>query len=133
MRTFVLDSAEKMPLLGAWLRSYGFAKPLKVTVAENKSKRSNEQNRLMWDRLTAISEQARPGGSTFSPEAWNEHCKRELLPESCAKGVPKWDYLPTGDRVLKMSTPDLDVAEMTDYLDKLAAMAAVDLGVELAA
>jgi len=132
VRTFVLDSPDKMTLLGKWIRAYGFSKPLAVTVAEHKSKRSNEQNRLMWDRLTAISEQARPGGSQFSTEAWHEHAKRELLPEECAKGVSKWAYLPTGDRVLKMSTTDLDVSEMTDYLDALGAMAA-ELGVELVA
>lgn len=131
MKQFILDHESKMPLLGAWLRSYGFAKPLKVTVAENKSKRSTEQNSLLWKRLTEISEQARPGGQQFSPETWHEHTKRELLPDCCAKGVDKWAYLPTGDRVLRMGTTDLDVSEMSDYMDKLAAMAATELGVEL--
>lgn len=133
MRTFILDSADKMKLLGAFLRSTGFEKPLRVVVTEDKSKRSNEQNKLLWKRLGEVSQQAMPRGQRFSDEVWHEYLKRELLPEECAKGVNKWDYLPTGEKVLKMGTPDLNVEEMTTYLDKLAAHVATEYGVELSA
>ena len=122
-----------MKLLGAFLRSTGFEKPLRVVVTEDKSKRSNEQNKLLWKRLGEVSQQAMPRGQRFSDEVWHEYLKRELLPEECAKGVNKWDYLPTGEKVLKMGTPDLNVEEMTTYLDKLAAHVATEYGVELSA
>jgi len=86
----------------------------------------------MWDRLTDIAEQARPQGREYSPDLWHEIIKRLNLPETCAKGIDKWGELPNGDRVLVMSTTDLDVSEMTDYLDKLAATAG-EYGVELRA
>ena len=58
----------------------------------------------------------------------HEHCKREFLPESCAKGVEKWGYLPSGERILTMSTTDLNTAEFADYMHQVFAFGG-ELGV----
>lgn len=133
-RTFVLHTGEHLQSLAAFLKANAgpMAKqgqPLEVRVSVHKAKRSSEQNSLMWVLLTQIADQAWVAGRQFDAEVWHEHNKRELLPEETARGVKKWDYLPNGDRVLAMSTTDLDVSEFSTYLEKLQAKAAVELGV----
>ena len=133
-RTFVLHTAEHAQALLAFVKANAGAmakqgQPLEVRVSVHKAKRSSEQNALMWVLLTQIAEQSWVAGRQFDAEVWHEHNKRELLPEETARGVKKWDYLPSGDRVLAMSTTDLDVSEFSTYLEKLQAKAAVELGV----
>ena len=106
-------------------------RPLAARFSVYRKDRSAEQNSLMWVWLEQISRDVWVAGRQFDCKVWNEHAKRELLPETCAKGVDKWTVLPTGERVLAMSTTDLNVAEMGDYLDRLSAWAAVEHGVEL--
>ena len=62
-------------------------KPLGCTVAPYRMNRSQEQNALMWVWLTQTADQAWVQGQRFSAETWNEHFKRELLPERNAKGL----------------------------------------------
>jgi hypothetical protein len=114
-----------------WEAFANAGQPLGCMVAPYKKKRSDEQNALMWVWLTQIAEQVWTGGKRYSPETWHEHLKRELLPETCAKGVDKWAWLPSGERVLAMSTTDLNVREFTEYLERLAAYAATELGATL--
>lgn len=133
-RTFVLHTGEHAQSLIAFLKSNAgpMAKqgqPLEVRVSVYKAKRSNEQNALMWVLLTQIADQAWVAGRQFAAEVWHEHFKRELLPEETSRGVAKWRALPNGDRELFMSTTDLDVSEMSTYVEKLQAKAAVELGV----
>jgi hypothetical protein len=105
-------------------------KPLGCTVAPYRMNRSQEQNGLMWVWLTQTAAQAWVQGQRFSAETWNEHFKRELLPERNAKGLAKWEVLPSGERTLAMSTKDLNVAEMGLYMQALQAALATDLGVQ---
>lgn len=105
---------------------------VQAIVSEYRQNRSNEQNAYMWAGiLQPVSEQACIGGHRYSPEVWNIHFKREHLPEVNAKGQQKWVLLPSGERELAMSTTDLNVAEMADYLNEIAAAAATELGVHL--
>ena len=133
-RTFVLRGPEQAVALNAFLKGNAAAMakagtPLEVRVLVHKAHRSSQQNALHWVLLTTIEEQAWVGGRQFDVETWNEHMKRELLPEETARGVKKWRHLPDGSRTLSMSTSDLDVTEMTDYLDQLQAKAVTELGV----
>ena len=133
-RTFILRGPEQWQSLSAFIRSNAGpmaaqGQPLEVRVSVHKAKRSSEQNALYWVLLTQISEQAWVAGRQFAPEVWAEHMKRELLPEETARGVKKWRHLPNGDRVLAMSTGDLNVSEFSTYVEKLQAKAAVELGV----
>lgn len=105
-------------------------RPLQVTVAVYRENRSNEQNAFMWAAvLEPIARQVYVGGQRFTAEVWNEHLKEQLLPDVNAKGMQKWMHLPNGQRRLMMSTRDLNVDEMRDYLDRAAAFAATELGV----
>lgn len=106
-------------------------KPLSGLFSPYKRKRSSEQNALMWVWLTQISREAWIGGRQFDEETWNEHHKRLFLPERTNRGKDKWKYLPDGSRLLAISTPDLDTAEMSLYMTALEAYAATDLGVTI--
>ena len=111
------------------------AKPLEFVLREEVKARKLDQNALMWvGPLADIAEQAYVDGRKFSAEVWHEHFKREHLPEEfdpeqCKEGYRKWDYLPSGDRVLVGSTTDLTVAGFARYLGKVEADGA-NLGVE---
>jgi hypothetical protein len=80
--------------------------------------------------LTQLAGEAWVNGQQFCAEAWHEHIKAAHLPEKNNKGDDKWLILPDGSRRCIMSTTRLDVKEMTDYMDNLAAFAA-ELGVTL--
>jgi hypothetical protein len=135
-RTFVLRTPEIVEGCIAFIRSNAKAmadqdKPLEVRVFVHKSKRTLDQNALMWKVLTVIAEQAWVGGRQYDADVWNLQMKRDLLPEETASGKKKWVYLPNGDRQLEMSTSDLNVEEMSLYLEALHAHAATELGVQL--
>ena len=134
-RTFILRTKVQEDALSAFLRSNAAqmatqGRPLEVTVREWKPKASDAQRALIWIVNQQIADQAWIGGRQFSADAWHEHCKRALLPERTSRGVEKWRYLPTGERVLNMSTENLDRSEKTAYLEALMAFAA-SLGVEV--
>lgn len=107
---------------------------LQLVVSEYRASRSNEQNAYMWAGiLTPMEEQAFSAGARYKAEIWHELAKELFLPEVCAKGISKWQYLPNGSRRLMMGTGDLNRDEMTLYLQQLAAYAADELGVMLPA
>ena len=133
-RLFVLREQRHLDALLASLQSnwQAFARreqPLGCTVAPYRLNRSQEQNALMWVWLTHASQHAWVAGQQYSPETWNEHFKRVLLPERNAKGLAKWHHLPSGERVLAMSTRDLNVSELGLYMQALQAALASELGV----
>ena len=119
MRTNMKDAAEH-------------ERPLQAVVSHYKATRSAEQNAFMWvGILEPLAMQASVGGTRFKAEVWNELLKELFLPETCAKGIDKWLMLPNGERRLEMSTSDLNVEEMTLYLNQAAAYAASEQGVML--
>jgi len=125
-RTFTLRNSENLGSLIAFLKANARAcsdqgKPLSVTVQEYKSKRSVEQNKLLWRLLNEIAESAWIGGKQFSPEAWHEMFKLKFI------GA---EETPDG-RLIGISTTTLDVSEFTEYIDKISAYAATELGIEL--
>lgn len=135
-RLFILREPVHLENLIAFLRLNWKAMaqngaPMAARLAPYKRDRSGEQNALMWVWLGQVEEQAWVAGVQFSADTWNEHFKRALLPDTCAKGVEKWRFLPSGERVLNMSTTHLNVAEMGDYMTALCAMASGDFGVLL--
>lgn len=136
VRTFILQTEAHAGALWAFLRNNWQAlaeqgNPLQVRVSQYRKNRSNEQNALMWAWLAEIEEQAIIRGRSYSADVWNWHMKEHLLPEETASGKKKWHLMPDGSRRLVLSTSDLNVEEMGEYLDKMAAYAATDLGVIL--
>lgn len=126
LRVFVLrDEPHARALWGFlkanWKELAQAGRPLSITVQEHKAKRSLEQNRLYWQRLNEIADQAWVGGKQYSAEAWHEHFKRLFI------GM---DELPGGGKV-GISTTTLSVADFSDYINRIEAYAATELGINL--
>jgi hypothetical protein len=112
------------------------AKPLEVLVREEVKARKLDQNALMWvGPLKDIAEQAYLNGRSYSDVVWHHHFKAEYLPEEydpelCKdESYRKWDYTPTGERVLVGSTTDLTIKGFSIYLEQVYADGA-NMGVE---
>lgn len=112
--------------------------PIEGLFREEVKPRKLSQNALMWaGPLSDIANQAWYQGQKFSAEIWHELFKRMYLPEDddpeihllAKEGYRKWDYLPTGERVLVGSTTDLLVRGMAQYITQIEAHGA-DLGVQ---
>lgn len=134
-RVFVLRGPDQARLLIQFLKANAGPMaaqdtPLEVSVRVWKPRATDEQRALIWVINEQIAQQAWVLGRRFDAETWHEQLKRELLPEVTRKGVPKWRVLANGDRVLSMSTENLDRQEKSIYIDALLARAA-DLGVEV--
>jgi hypothetical protein len=135
-RTFVIRGPENAATLHAFLKQNAASmaeqgQPLEVRVTVWKPRASDEQRALIWVINEQIAQQAWIGGRRFDAETWHEQCKRELLPEESKRGVQKWRVLANGERVLHMSTENLDRHEKSEYLQALLAFAG-SLGVDVA-
>jgi len=124
MRQFVLREESQCRALYAYLRHNWPAmaaqgKPLAVTVAEHKDKRHAQQNRLYWALLRQVANQAMVDGKRYSDEVWHEQFKRLLI------GLVD---LPGGQKAGE-STTKLNVSEFAEYVNKVTAYAATELGV----
>lgn len=113
-------------------------RPIELVLREEKKTRKLDQNALMWaGPLRDIAEQAWVDGRQFTAEVWHEWAKREYLPEDddpdlsllAKDGYRKWDYDPSGERVLVGSTTQLTVRGFALYLQQLEAHGA-SLGVQ---
>lgn len=125
-RMFILRGDSNAQALWGFLRSNwrsmaDAGKPLAITVAEHKSKRSIEQNKRMWVILRQIEEGAWIDGKQFTQDAWHEEFKRKFI------GV---EELPGGGTV-GISTTSLNVEEFAAYMTRIEVYAATELGVEL--
>lgn len=123
-RVFTLHGDTQAAALAAFLRQNRAAcaekgEPLQVIVMPHKAKRHNAQNALMWVLLGQIAEQAMIKGRTYSAAAWHEWLKGELL---------GYVDLP-GGKQMPRSTSELTVSEFADYVTRLQAFAAAELGV----
>lgn len=126
LRLFVLRGPEQAKALHAFLKQNAAAmaqagKPLAVTVEEHKAKRSGAQNRRYWAVLRQVSEGAFVGGRQFGDEAWHEFFRRRFI------GI---EELPDGQEV-GISTTTLDVAAFSEYMTRIEAYAASELGLEI--
>jgi len=77
-----------------------------------KEKRSLSQNRLLWQWMNEISEQAVVNDQKHEPEIWHEYFKRYFCPR-------KIIAMPAGDDLEVKSTKKLDTGEMHHYLNKI--------------
>jgi hypothetical protein len=123
--TIVLSSENAAKRLWAVLRNNWRAmadqgKPLAVTIAEHRSKRSNEQNRLYWATLNDIAAHAWVDGKQHSAEVWHEYFRRKFI------GM---EDLPGGG-TCGISTTTLTVPEMAGYITRIQVYAAENFGIE---
>lgn len=104
-------------------------KPVRITVKAFEDDRTLRQNRYYWGCvLKEISEQASIQGQRWTAEAWHELCKRQFLGYEITKVAVAGRRKKHVIRRLR-STTNLKVREMNEYLEKVQAFAADDLGV----
>lgn len=99
-------------------------RPLRVIVTEDEKKRNNEQNKRLWKAVyEQIAEQAWVDGKQFSKDVWHEWY--------AGKYMPKIEFvMPDGEIVMRRkSTSELTVSEFSEYMQRVEADAASELGV----
>lgn len=103
-------------------------KPLQVVFREEVKARRLDQNALMWaGPLKDLHEQCYVNGRNYSAEVWHEHMKALYLPEEydeelCKnESYIKWDFSPSGSRILVGSTTELTIKGMAQYLEQIYA------------
>lgn len=79
--------------------------------------------------LKTIAQQARPGGQQFDPKVWKEHFRSEFLGFKVVTTVNPLTRKKTRRRV-RVSTEDLGVKGYAEYIERVTAYAATELGVE---
>lgn len=115
-----------LPFIGAHLQAQ---RRLKVTVEEAEDERSLKQNAFMWAFvLKTISRQAVIDGIGADENGWHLYFKRRLLGYQVRKVKVPGKKRPSMVRELR-STKGLSVKKMSDYLDKVMAIAATEFGV----
>lgn len=124
-RTFVLQNESATTALFAFIKANApvmadEGRPLAVHVSEYKSKRNGQQNRLYWALLRDISEQAWIDGKQFSSEAWHSYFAGRFV---------GWQDAPGGIKT-PLTTTNLNVTEFSEYVEKIRAYAATELGIE---
>lgn len=123
LRTFILHGPDQARALQAFLKANAAAlaeqgKPLAVTVAEHKAKRSTDQNNRHWAVLRHIAANGWVGGKQFSPEAWHAYfCGRFIGQEE----APGGGWTP-------ISSTTLSVAEFAEFMTRIEQFAAEELG-----
>lgn len=122
VRNNLLSLVRNLPLDDAY--------PLEVVIREQIKGRKPDANARMWaGPLKDIAEQAWIDGRQFSAEVWHEWAKREFLPEEfdpelCRENYRKWDFDPSGERVLVGSTTMLTSKGFSDHMTMLEAAGA---------
>ena len=93
-----------------------------VTIQQEKTKRSIEQNRRMWAVLNEIASQVRVDGRLHRPETWHELYKARFLPCETAWICGQLVSVPE-------STTGLTVKQFAQYMTQIEAHATQELGV----
>ena len=106
---------------------------MEILAREKQDDRSLQQNKFYWGVvLKEISEQARIGGSNYTAEAWHELFKQTFLGYEILKVRVAGRKRASVRRRLR-STSKLKVKPMSEYLEKVQAHAATELGVVFSA
>lgn len=92
--------------------------PLQVTCQPEAKKRSLQANRYYWNLLNQVSTDGWVEGRQYSSECWHEYLKRRFI--GCID-------IPGG--TVAISTTDLSTKEFADYVTKVEAWAASELGI----
>ncbi len=132
-RELTIDSPERWQSLAAFVKANarGFidaGTPLRIILTTSEAKRSNEANGYYWKAvLTQIADQAWCNGRQYSRDVWHEHFAQKHMPKIEIE-------LPTGEIISRRkSTTECGAGEFSDYVRKVEAEAAQELGVRFTA
>lgn len=104
-----------------WRAMASAGTPLEVIVCPWRRQRTQAQNRKYWAVLNEIAEHAWVDGKQYAAEVWHEEFKRRFI------GMAD---LPFGGAA-GISTTGLSASEFAEYLTRIQAFAAMDLGVQV--
>jgi hypothetical protein len=126
-KTFILRDREVAQRMWDYIKATAqpqaaAGRPLAVTVAEHKAKRSSEANARYWALLSEIAEQVQVNGKWYSKDVWHEHFKDLFAPKEDGPG-----------RLLPISTSQMNTEQFNHYMTQIESHAAQELGVEFAA
>jgi hypothetical protein len=105
---------------GNWNGLAASDKPLTVHVSEYHAKRSLQQNSAYWALISQIADEAWIDGRQYPRDVWHEYMRERFLPK--VEG-PHGTY--------PVSTTSLTMKEFSQYIGKVEAHAAMDLGCDL--
>lgn len=109
-----LNRAEEMQRALRWIAQA----PHGTRIEFKPPRRSNDQNALMWARLSEIARQVDWYGEKLSAEDWKEILSASLRKQRAVPGVDG------GFVVLGLRTSDMGKAEMSELLELIGAFAA---------
>lgn len=107
-------------LVGNWEAMSSTKHPMQIECKPESSKRNLQQNRYYWQMLHQIESDAWVEGRQYAAETWHELAKRKFI--GCLD-MP-------GGGLMAMSTTDLSTKEFAEYVTKVEAWAASELGVQ---
>jgi len=124
MRTFVCREGKHVEAAKAFIdsnwRSMANTKyPLQIDFKPEAKRRSIQANRYYWQILNQIATDGWIEGTQYSAECWHEAAKRRFIG---FVDVP-------GGGLMSMSTTDLSTKEFAEYVTKVEAWAATELGI----
>jgi hypothetical protein len=99
----------------AWCRNA----PAGAQVELKAARRSTDQNRLLWQRLTEVAHQVEWYGQKLSAEDWKDVFSASLRRARVVPGIDAGSFVPLG-----MRTSDMTKQEMTDLLELIGAFGA---------
>lgn len=117
MRQFVARGKEQLERTATVIAGLAPDKPWRVLVSPYRNKRSPEQNKLLWAIYTEMVQ-----GTGHTPEELHDAMKKKFL-------APK--FITVGDEQVAI-IPDsstLDVKEFSEFVERVQAFAAQELGV----
>lgn len=117
MRQFVARGPTQLEAIARTILGLSPDKPWRVQLTPHRAKRTTEQNALLWAIYSEIAK-----GTGHSAEEIHEALKAHLLPRR---------QVTLGDEVLDYpgSTAVLDTGDFSDYVERVRAWAASELGV----
>lgn len=121
-QTLIVSGEPQRASVIAFLQRAPLTKPLRVTIQEHVKKRSLSQMGLYWMWLTDVAKKvAEETGNT--PDDIHQAFKERFLSPAIVE---------IGDRqIRRYSTKDLNVQEMTAYLEQIYAFVVTELGILL--
>lgn len=126
---FKLSTESDRARLIGYLTGLDLSKPYKLSIAQVRSKRSDAQNRLLWQWNGLIQSHLRDSfGQIASSEEWHEILVSRLWPSEVRRVE-----LPGGPafKVGRAKTRGFTIAQMTTYLELLDAYCAEHLSLLL--
>lgn len=128
-REFVVRTPDVALALAAYLKQHAGraaanGRPLRVLVVEAEQPRTIAQNKRYFGYLLkAIAAQGWVDGRQFSAAVWHDHLAEEF-------GVIEEVVMPNGEiRTRRKSTTEMSVAEFSEFMQRVEAYAATELGV----